>query len=175
MRTASHVPWYWPATPWERLRYWPATVWEWLCREGSLSAEAVRAAMNPEGDALAICTAPGHATAVQALTVAGVARRTSLAGAGGSLIADAELVGVLTDVLRRDPLTMWYELLVQRRVGGGYLGNWTVPLFYRAAPSAATRNSSRCDASAAVWLAWSSPSWPAIRCSPTGWCPSSRP
>jgi len=126
--------WCWPATPWERLRYWPATVWEWLCREGSLSAEAVRAAMNPEGDALAICTAPGHANAVQALTVAGVAPAgTSLAGAGGSLIADAELVGVLTDVLRRDPLTMWYELLVQRRVGGGYLGNWTVPLFPRGA------------------------------------------
>ena len=111
-------PWYWDATPWER-----------LSRDGTPSAEAILAAANPRGEALAICTAPADTTAVRAVTTAGPA----LAGPGGSLIAEVDLGEVLTDVLRRDPLTVWYELLVQRRADDGYLENSTIRLFYRGA------------------------------------------
>jgi hypothetical protein len=111
-------PWYWPATPWER-----------LSRDGTPSVEAILTAANPRGEVLAICTAPNDATAVRAVMAAGPA----LAGPGGSLIAEVDLSEILADVLRGDPLTMWYELLVQRRTGDGYLEKSTIRLFYRGA------------------------------------------
>jgi hypothetical protein len=117
--------WDWPATPWER-----------LCREGGLSEDAVRDAADPAGG-LVICTAPGHAAAEQALTMAS-ARPTDLDKSAtrdedANLIADVELGEVLAKVLRDDPLTVWYELLVLRLASGGYLETGTIALFPRGA------------------------------------------
>jgi hypothetical protein len=116
-------PWYWPPILWERLSH------------GGLPAadEVLRAASSPGGDTLTICTAPGHPAPVRAVTMVDAANGTTAGGAGRSLIADADLGEALADVLRHDPLTLPYELLVQRRVGGGYLDNLTILLFPRGA------------------------------------------
>ena len=117
------------ARPW----YWPPTPWEWLSRGGLPATDEILRAASGPGDTLTICTAPRHPIAVQAVTMVDAANGTTVAGVGRSLIADVDLGGVLADVLRHDPLTVPYELLVQRRVGGGYLDNQTVLLFPRGA------------------------------------------
>jgi hypothetical protein len=104
-----------------RLWYLDPVRWEDLYRDGLLSAEAVRAAAEAASDALAICTAPAHVAAEQALTV--------FAPPDQSLVARVDVRGLLTNVLRNDPITMWYELLVQRQLDGGYLDTVTIPLF----------------------------------------------
>ena len=109
--------WDWPATPWERLSH-----------DGTLSLDAVREAVSP-ADTLVICTAPGHPKAEQVLTTADPRPED----ADENLIADVELSEVLLDVLRSDPLTVWYELMILRQVGGGYLETATIPLFPRGA------------------------------------------
>jgi hypothetical protein len=128
------------ARPW----FWPATPWELLCRDGSLSADAVREAASLEGGALAICTAPGHRSAEQALTMTGLWP----AGTDRSVIAGAGLSEVLADVLRCDPITLWYELVVLRRTGDGYLETRTIPLFPRSAQRGDTEQVAvRCESS----------------------------
>lgn len=113
--------------------YWGARSWPSLGRAGAPSAAAVRGAANLGEDGLAICTAPGNPIAVRALRAVGRAPAgPASAGADRSFIADVQLREVLTDLLRRDPLTLWYELLIQRRASG-YLDNSTIPLFPRGA------------------------------------------
>lgn len=93
----------------------------------------MRAIVSANGDALTICTAPGHPIAVRAVTMVDTANGTAAAGMGGSLVVGLDLGEALADVLRHDPLTLSYELLVQRRAADGYLDNLTIMLFPRGA------------------------------------------
>ena len=43
------------------------------------------------------------------------------------IAARVDVRDLLASVLRNDPITMWYELLVQRQLGDGYLDTATVP------------------------------------------------
>ncbi len=104
-----------------RLWYQDPVPWDELYRDGSLSVEAVRAAAEAGSDALALCTAPAHPAAELALTVTGSSDQR--------IAARVDVRDLLASVLRNDPITMWYELLVQRQLGDGYLDTATVPLF----------------------------------------------
>jgi len=115
--------------------YWGARSWQALSRNGSLSGAALRGAASLGDDGLAICTAPGNSIAMRALRAAGLAPADDApADADRSLVADVKLREVLTDVLRHDPLTLWYDLLIQHRLGR-YLENATISLFPPGAQS----------------------------------------
>ena len=130
-------PWYWDATPWER-----------LSRDGS----AVRGGdtRRREPRARLWRYAPRRPTRPRCGRSPPPVRPWQ--AQGGSLIAEVDLHGeVLTDVLGRDPLTVWYELLVQRRARVRWVpGEPRRSGCFTGARSAATRNSSQCGASAAT-------------------------
>lgn len=108
-----------------RLWYREPVPWGSLYRDGLLSAEAVLAAAQAGADALTVCTAPAQAAAGQALT--------AFEPPDQIFVARVDVRDLLTRVLRDDPITLWYGLLVQRRLDDGYLRAVTIALFPRGA------------------------------------------
>lgn len=62
-------------------------------------------------------------------------RGIEIDGIDGWLPTDASLDDLLRDVLRYDPLTLWYELAVKHRTEDDFLDDATIPLFPRGARS----------------------------------------
>lgn len=97
--------------------------------------------IDPDGDAVLVLSSPGGSRAEQAFEWLRSARPDAPA-----LRADDSVATVLTEVLRADPLTRSYDLVVLRPRTDGSLELATVPLFpVQARPGATTTLTLHCE------------------------------
>ncbi|WP_062441001.1 hypothetical protein [Herbidospora daliensis] len=109
---------------------------------GGEHAALLRAAdLDPEDDVLLVCSSPGSAQADQAFEWLRATRPDA-----PTLRVDASVAAAITEVLRDDPLTRSYDLVVLRPRTDGTLELTTVPLFpAQARPGATMTMALRCE------------------------------